>query len=166
MGWLSNLEAKAKGGEPEALKKPHEPALLRDYAGILVCAIIVLASIAVGFVQVVIKVAFGADVTFDPSWMANLSAMASMALGALIQQKVNSAATTSTPGAITRWSTSTPPPMMPPEPLSPIVTPGDMPNLCPTCGAPWDENSPVRPQEDGAPVAPAPATRYPSGGRL
>lgn len=65
------------------------PALMRDYTGILVCALIVFASISLGFVQVAVKVFLGQDVSFDPSWTANLSSMASMALGALIQQKVD-----------------------------------------------------------------------------
>ena len=71
--------------------KSTPPSVIRDYTGILVCAIIVIASIGVGFVQVGIKVFFGVEVTFDPSWLANLSSMASMALGALIQQKVTTA---------------------------------------------------------------------------
>lgn len=65
------------------------PALMRDYTGILVCALIVFASISLGFVQVAVKVFLGQDIAFDASWVANLSSMASMALGALIQQKVD-----------------------------------------------------------------------------
>ncbi len=83
------------------------PALMRDYTGILVCALIVFASISLGFVQVAVKVFLGQDVAFDPSWTANLSSMASMALGALIQQKVDQLRTALTiaeaiPPALTR----------------------------------------------------------------
>jgi len=83
------------------------PALMRDYTGILVCALIVFASISLGFVQVAVKVFLGQDVSFDPSWTANLSSMASMALGALIQQKVDQLRTALTiaesiPPALTR----------------------------------------------------------------
>jgi len=72
---------------------PRSPSLLRDYASILVCAMIVFASISLGFVQIAIKVIFGQEVQFDASWNANLSAMASMALGALIQQKMGGTST-------------------------------------------------------------------------
>lgn len=117
------------------LTNRRNPSLLRDYAGIFVCAMIVFASISLGFVQIGIKVWFGQEVTLDASWVANLTSMASMALGALIQQKIGG------PSAgipIGNTSVSMPSvevlPTIPADPYAP--TPNSPAGYCSCCGQP------------------------------
>lgn len=111
------------------------PAMIRDYAGILVCAMIVFASISLGFVQLAVKVLLGVEATFDASWSANLSAMASMALGALIQKNVSGPSGSGTiTGAnpnITVTNDGIGKPYIPPVPDGQANS-----GICPCCGQP------------------------------
>jgi hypothetical protein len=112
-------------------RRPSSPAMIRDYAGIIVCAMIVFASISLGFVQVIVKVLLGVEATFDASWSANLSAMASMALGALIQKNVGPSVN-SLGGAGNNANVTVTTPYTPP----PIPEGQTNPGICPCCGQP------------------------------
>lgn len=116
----------------EYQRPPHTPAMIRDYASILVCAMIVFASISLGFLQAAIKVFFNLDITFDASWNANLSSMASMALGALIQQKIGAPPGV---GSIASGTTTVNVPGdIGPAPSVATSPPVTQPGVCPCCG--------------------------------
>ena len=60
----------------------------KDYAGIAVCSITVLAFIAIGFIIMAAKTA-GVDVAPPGDWMAAMLSLASTALGWLAGQKLH-----------------------------------------------------------------------------
>lgn len=56
----------------------------RERAGVLVSALVVLALIAVGPLQLVIQVVTGQNLTFDSTWLVTVSGLAGTAFGFLI----------------------------------------------------------------------------------
>jgi hypothetical protein len=69
-------------------KQPHTAStMIKDYAGILVCSLTVIAFISVGFVLMGAKIVFGLEVTPPGEWIAAMLSLASTALGFLAGQK-------------------------------------------------------------------------------
>ncbi|MEQ1950993.1 hypothetical protein [Mesorhizobium sp. CN2-181] len=78
----------------------------RERAGVLVSALVVLALVAVGPVQLVVQVWTAQPVTFDQTWMVTLAGMAGTAFGFLIGKQttnagVSGSATVSLPVQVT-----------------------------------------------------------------
>ena len=72
-------------------KRPHTASsLIKDYAGILVCSLTVIAFISVGFVLMGAKIVFGLEVSPPGEWIAAMLSLASTALGFLAGQKQSS----------------------------------------------------------------------------
>lgn len=67
----------------------------REKAGVLVSALIVLALIAVGPIQLAVQVFTEQNTTFEPTWMATVAGLAGTAFGYLIgKQSTNQPGTT------------------------------------------------------------------------
>lgn len=75
----------------------NDTSTYREKAGVLVSALIVLALIAVGPIQMSVQVFTGQNITFEPTWMATVAGLAGTAFGFLIgKQTTNQAASTTT----------------------------------------------------------------------
>ncbi len=68
------------------------PATFREYAGALVAFIVVMAFVAIGFVQLGIAVWHGSSVPVPGDWMAAMLSLASAALGFLIGKQTSTPA--------------------------------------------------------------------------
>lgn len=62
--------------------KPH----FKEAAGVLGAFVVLLAFVAIGFLQMTAKLFFGAEVPIDGSWMAAMLSLASTSLGFLVGQ--------------------------------------------------------------------------------
>lgn len=70
----------------------------RERAGVAVSALIVMAMIAVGPVQLLVQVYTGEAVTFDQTWMVTVSGLAGTAFGFLIgKQSTNQVSAPASP---------------------------------------------------------------------
>ena len=78
----------------------------KDYAGIAVCSITVLAFIAIGFVIMIGKMA-NMDMAPPGDWMAAMLSLASTALGWLAGQKSTKETETPDPPKLTRYQDDT-----------------------------------------------------------
>ena len=146
--------SRRKGGDDDDWRMApplRSPQTVRDYASIFVCGMIVFASISIGFVQAGIKVFFGLDVQFDASWNANLSSMASMALGALIQQKISAGPASNSQG---NTSVTVPVDVTPAIPADPYAqTPNSPAGYCSCCGQPMPGATPSAAADANTPFA-------------
>jgi 1-aminocyclopropane-1-carboxylate deaminase/D-cysteine desulfhydrase-like pyridoxal-dependent ACC family enzyme len=83
----------------------------RERAGVLVSALVVMALIAVGPIQLGVQVYTGQQITFDQTWMVTVAGLAGTAFGFLIgKQSTNGAApavTVPVPEAGTTTTTTT-----------------------------------------------------------
>ncbi|KQS90290.1 hypothetical protein [Rhizobium sp. Leaf386] len=69
----------------------------RERAGVLVSAMVVMALIAVGPIQMGVQVYTGQQITFDQTWMVTIAGLAGTAFGFLIgKQSSNVPGTTTT----------------------------------------------------------------------
>lgn len=71
----------------------RSPANFREYAGVLVAFIVVLAFVAIGYIQVAIVLYRGVAITIPGDWMAAMLSLASTALGFLIGKQLSGAPT-------------------------------------------------------------------------
>lgn len=62
----------------------HSPASFREYAGVLAAFIVVMAFVAIGFLQMAANVLLEKVVSIPESWMAAMLSLASAAIGFLI----------------------------------------------------------------------------------
>lgn len=84
----------------------------RERAGVLVSALVVMALIAVGPIQLAVQVYTGQTLTFDQTWMVTVAGLAGTAFGFLIgKQSSNvpgSTTITASPGVVTTTVTGEP----------------------------------------------------------
>ena len=68
------------------MPQPNQPshAISRENAGVLVAAIVVMAFVGIGFLQMLSEAIFGVPMTAPGDWMAAMLSLASAALGYLI----------------------------------------------------------------------------------
>jgi len=82
----------------------------RERAGVLVSALVVMALIAVGPIQLAVQVYTGQTLTFDQTWMVTVAGLAGTAFGFLIgKQSSNgpgSTTITAAPGVVTTTVTA------------------------------------------------------------
>ena len=73
----------------------NDSSTYREKAGVLVSALIVLALIAVGPIQMGVQVFTGQSITFEPTWMATVAGLAGTAFGFLIGKQTTNTPSTS-----------------------------------------------------------------------
>lgn len=77
----------------------------RERAGVLVSALVVLALVLVGPIQLIVQVATGQTTTFDQTWVVTVAGLAGTAFGFLIGKQSSNTPTattvTTTPATIT-----------------------------------------------------------------
>ena len=78
---------------------PNDSATFRERAGVLVSALIVIALLAIGFIQLLLQILAGQGIRFDQTWMVQVSGLAGIALGYLIGKQ--STQTSAGPPAVT-----------------------------------------------------------------
>lgn len=62
----------------------NEKPQFREYAGVLIAFLVVIAYVGIGFVQTAAIVFLGKEVLMPPDWMAAMLSLASAGLGYLI----------------------------------------------------------------------------------